>query len=132
MGGGLSANNPTIVNAFHSALLRQGLIALALVALVAIAWNILRGMEMARAGRQAAARQDAGMQDVSEAVDLPASAVAVEREPDARQLLRISFGLLWVFDGILQGQASMPAGMISGAVQPSASASPSWVQHVVT
>jgi cytochrome oxidase Cu insertion factor (SCO1/SenC/PrrC family) len=123
MGGGLSVNNPTIVNAFHSALLRQGLIALVLVAVLAITWNILRGMQIARV---------TGQQGASGTTDGPASTVAVDREPAARQLLRISFGLLWVFDGFLQGQASMPAGMISGAVQPSATASPSWVQHVVT
>ena len=33
-------------------------------------------------------------------------------EPAARRLLRVSFGFIWVFDGILQGKSSMPLGMI--------------------
>jgi cytochrome oxidase Cu insertion factor (SCO1/SenC/PrrC family) len=45
--------------------------------------------------------------------------------------LRISFGLLWIFDGILQGQASMPLGLTPQVIQPTAVASPGWVQHVV-
>jgi cytochrome oxidase Cu insertion factor (SCO1/SenC/PrrC family) len=45
--------------------------------------------------------------------------------------LRISFGLLWIFDGILQGQASMPLGLGPQVIQPTAAASPTWVQHLV-
>ena len=52
-------------------------------------------------------------------------------EPPARRLLRVGFGLIWVFDGILQGQASMPLGMVPQVIQPTAAASPTWVQHLV-
>ena len=52
-------------------------------------------------------------------------------EPAARRLLRISFGLIWIFDGILQGQSSMPLGMVPQVVRPTTAASPTWVQHLV-
>ena len=52
-------------------------------------------------------------------------------EPVARRLLRIAFGLIWIFDGILQGQASMPLGMTTQVIEPTAATSPAWVQHLV-
>jgi cytochrome oxidase Cu insertion factor (SCO1/SenC/PrrC family) len=42
----------------------------------------------------------------------------------------LSFGLLWIFDGILQGQASMPLGMAPNVIEPAAASSPTWVQHL--
>jgi cytochrome oxidase Cu insertion factor (SCO1/SenC/PrrC family) len=117
MGTGLTTNNPVVVSAFHAALLRQGFVVLAIVAVVAVAWNVLR----ARQFRLAAAGQ-AGSGEQSSPFGYP--------EPVARRLLRISFGLIWIFDGILQGQASMPLGMTTGVIQPAAAASPRWVQHL--
>ncbi len=112
MSSGLSNNDPTIVSAFHTALLHQGLIVVGLLLVVSVAWTALRSMQLRRA--------------VAGQAIPPAVA-----EPPARRLLRIGFGLLWIFDGILQGQASMPLGMVPEGVQPTASASPDWVQHVV-
>src|SRR5215469_1262093 len=53
------------------------------------------------------------------------------REPKARRLLRLGFGLLWLFDGILQAQPRMAAGLPSQVIQPAATSSPGWVQHLV-
>jgi cytochrome oxidase Cu insertion factor (SCO1/SenC/PrrC family) len=52
-------------------------------------------------------------------------------EARARSLLRIGFGLIWVLDGILQAQPKMAGGLASQVIQPTAAASPTWVQHVV-
>ena len=52
-------------------------------------------------------------------------------EPLARRVLRYGFGGLWILDGLLQIQASMPLGLPSGVIEPSASSSPAWVQHLV-
>ena len=164
MGGGLSGSNPTIVDAFHRALLHQGVIVFALLAVVAISWNVIRGRQLARAGSSEGTRLDAGSPDAgspdagspdvgsldagspdvgsldagSPDAGSPVNRVAgrartavVTTEPAARRLLRVSFGLIWLFDGLLQMQASMPAGMIGGVVQPSESASPRWVQDIV-
>jgi cytochrome oxidase Cu insertion factor (SCO1/SenC/PrrC family) len=120
MGSGLSTNDPTIVEAFHRALVRQGFVILLLLIVVAVAWNVLRAVQL----RRAAVSQ-------ANAAETAIGSRMVESEPVARRLLRISFGLIWVFDGILQGQASMPLGMIPQAVQPTAAASPGWVQHLV-
>lgn len=113
MNTGLGANNPTVVSAFHDALLRQGVIVLAIVLVIGLARNVLRANLRGRGVQP-------GWKPAAEAP-----------EPAGRRLLRVSFGLIWIFDGILQGQASMPLGMVPQAVQPTASASPSWVQHVV-
>lgn len=119
MSSGLQSNNSTIVSAFQSALLHQGLFVLLLLTLLALAWNALRALQLRRAyveGSGGPSTRAASWQP---------------HEPAARRLLRISFGVIWIFDGILQGQASMPLGMTTQVIQPTAAASPSWVQHLV-
>ena len=118
MGKALTTNNQAIVSAFQGGLLHQGLLVLLIVALVAVAWNVLRAAQYRRA-----------LQPGAGSVSFPHHFSAVE--PAARRLLRISFGLIWAFDGILQGQASMPLGLVANVVQPAASSSPTWVTHLV-
>lgn len=134
MGDSLSSNNPTIVAAFHRDLLHQGLVVLLILAVVGVAWNVLRGAQLRRA-RMAGGPTAAGPAETAPAeTALAAPTIPAPTfcpEPVARRLLRISFGLLWIFDGILQGQASMPLGMAPQVIQPTAEASPQWVQHVV-
>ena len=118
MNSGVNVNDPTVIAAFKSALLHQGIIALLIFAVLGLAWLTVRAWlpEVAQAGRPAG---PAGA---------PASAVA---EPAWRQLLRVGFGLLWIFDGILQAQPKMAIGLPSQVIQPIAASSPHWVQHVV-
>ena len=52
-------------------------------------------------------------------------------EPAWRKLLRFGFGLLWIFDGILQAQPKMAIGLPSQVIEPLAAASPTWVQRLV-
>jgi cytochrome oxidase Cu insertion factor (SCO1/SenC/PrrC family) len=118
MGTGLKTNDSTIVTAFHSALLHQGLIVLFILAVAGVTLNVLRSLQFRRAVATAGTATGAPRLDRAQ-------------ESSARRLLRISFGLIWLFDGILQGQASMPLGLVPQGIQPSAAASPTWVQHVV-
>ncbi len=113
MNSGINVNDPTVVAAFKAALVHQGIIALLIFALLGFAWITVRAWLPAQASR---------------ADRTPASAVA---EPSWRQLLRIGFGLLWVFDGILQAQTKMAIGLPSQVIQPTAASSPHWVQQVV-
>ena len=53
------------------------------------------------------------------------------REARGRMVLRVGFGLIWILDGILQAQPKMAGGLASQVIEPAASASPSWVQHLV-
>ena len=108
MNSGLNAADPAIVSAFRSALLHQGLIAAALFVLLWLAWGASRGWVEAR----------------------PRTGPRWT-EPRGRWLLRAGFGVLWIFDGILQAQPKMAAGMPSQVIEPTAANSPSWVQHVV-
>jgi cytochrome oxidase Cu insertion factor (SCO1/SenC/PrrC family) len=110
MNTGLNVDNPTVVAAFRAALLHQGLIALLIFAVIGAAWVSVRAMRPAAAGRPAAMAQ---------------------AEPAGRKLLRIGFGILWLFDGILQAQPKMAIGLPSQVIEPIASSSPHWVQVVV-
>ena len=97
--------------------MHQGLVVLVILALLAIAWNVLRAAQL----RRAMASGDSSATE----------SIAPFPEAPARRLLRIAFGVIWIFDGILQGQASMPLGMTTQVIQPTAASSPLWVQHVV-
>jgi cytochrome oxidase Cu insertion factor (SCO1/SenC/PrrC family) len=108
MNSGLNSDNPTLVAAFRAALLHQGIYVLLIFAILAVAWVSAR--EWLR----------------------PTPAVPpVTREPAWRQVLRIGFGIIWIFDGLLQAQPDMAAGLPSQALEPTAASSPAWVQHLV-
>jgi cytochrome oxidase Cu insertion factor (SCO1/SenC/PrrC family) len=111
MNSGLNVSDPTVVAAFRSALLSQGLIALAIFFVIGVAWLTLRAWLPGGVPSRAAA---------------PASA-----EPAWRQVLRIGFGLIWLLDGILQAQPKMAVGLPSQVIEPIAASSPRWVQEVV-
>jgi cytochrome oxidase Cu insertion factor (SCO1/SenC/PrrC family) len=116
MNSGVNANNPLVVAAFKSALVHQWIIALVIFAVLGLAWVTLRAWLPAAAG----ANEEPGSS--------PVPAVA---EPAWRQLLRLGFGSLWVFDGILQAQPKMAIGLPSQVIEPIAASSPKWVQHLV-
>jgi cytochrome oxidase Cu insertion factor (SCO1/SenC/PrrC family) len=111
MNSGLNVNDPTVVAAFRTALLHQGLIALAIFFIVGLVWLSLRAWLPASASS-------------------PVSALAMP-EPAWRKVLRIGFGVIWLFDGILQAQPKMAVGLPSQVIEPTAASSPHWVQHVV-
>jgi cytochrome oxidase Cu insertion factor (SCO1/SenC/PrrC family) len=116
MNSGVNINDPTVVAAFKAALLHQGLIALLIFAVLGLAWVSVRAWQpFARKG----------------AADVAGRPAPVQAEPAGRQVLRVGFGLLWVFDGILQAQPKMAIGLPSQVLQPVAAASPRWVQHLV-
>jgi len=108
----------TIVSAFRSSLDRQLLAILVVAAVLAVAWNVIRTVHYRRAAASGAT-----------------TATAVDRwpyrEPLARRVLRISFGLLWLLDGLLQIQSGMPLGLPGQVLTPAAASSPGWVQHLV-
>src|ERR1700744_1921153 len=110
MTSGLSSGNPTILGAFRGALLHQGIVVVAVFAVLALVWLIARGRS-----RPA----------------LTGSGAGAPPEPGWRQLLRIGFGVIWIFDGLLQAQPAMAAGLPSQVIQPAAANSPGWVQHIV-
>jgi len=116
MNSGVNVNDPAVVAAFKAALLHQGLIALLIFGLLGLAWVSVRAWQpFARTG----------------AAQAPGTAAPVRAEPAWRQVLRIGFGLLWLFDGILQAQPKMAVGLPSQVLEPVAAASPRWVQHLV-
>ncbi|MGD0880879.1 MAG: SCO family protein [Acidimicrobiales bacterium] len=117
MGGPPGPGDASILAEFHHALAVQGALVMALVAVLFVGWNQLRAMQYRRA--------------VARGEPFGAPAPPVAPEPAARRFLRISFGLFWLFDGLLQLQSGMPLGLSTGVIQPSAAGSPGWVQHLV-
>jgi hypothetical protein len=111
MNPGPESNDPVVVAAFRAALIHQGIVALLILILVSAVW--------AGARRRLTPMSGAG------------KAVAWAAEPAGRRLLRIGFGLLWIFDGLLQAQPAMAASLPSQVIAPTAASSPRWVQHVV-
>jgi cytochrome oxidase Cu insertion factor (SCO1/SenC/PrrC family) len=112
MNSGVQVNSPLVIAAFKSALLHQLLIALLIFAVLGAAWVTIRALSSARAG--------------------DATPGPVAAEPLWRQVLRVGFGSLWVFDGILQAQPKMAIGLPSQVIEPIAATSPGWVQHLVS
>jgi cytochrome oxidase Cu insertion factor (SCO1/SenC/PrrC family) len=110
MNSGLNINDPIVVAAFRSALLHQGIIALLIFGVLSIAWVAVREWRPP---------------------DPAASRPAEPAEPAWRQVLRIGFGLLWVFDGILQAQPAMAVGLPSKIIEPAAAGSPHWLQQLI-
>lgn len=104
MDSGLDAANPALVAAFLSALLHQLIVVVAIVVVLALVYRLTRHR-------------------------WPAAPPATE--PRARRLLRIAFGVLWIFDAILQAQPKMAGGLPSQVIEPVAAVSPGWVQQVV-
>jgi cytochrome oxidase Cu insertion factor (SCO1/SenC/PrrC family) len=112
MNSGLSPDDPTLVAAFRSALLHQGLIAVAVFVLLLLLWSASRNWVSAEAAAEAAGSRGTA-------------------ESAGRRVLRIGFGLLWLLDGILQVQPKMAGGLPSLVIEPTAQASPRWVQDLV-
>ncbi len=129
MNSGLSPADPTLVAAFRSALLHQGVIALIIIVFLGLLWATARTWRPAAPTATPVAN---GSGEASEADGAgPAGRRRGQPEARARSLLRIGFGLIWVFDGILQAQPKMAGGLAAQVIQPTAAASPTWVQHVV-
>ena len=106
MNSGPSPASSILVAAFRSALLQQALIVALIFVFVLATWAVMR----TAIGDQ--------------------RSEAVWREPRARQLLRIGFGALWVFDGLLQAQPQMAGGM-PAVLQAADGGSPGWVADMV-
>ena len=113
MNSGLSPSDPTLVAAFRSALLHQGAIALLILVFLWLLWAT------ARIWRPAASPGTGG------------ASTGEPVEARARWLLRTGFGVMWIFDGILQAQPKMAGGLATQVMQPIAASSPGWVQHLV-
>ena len=118
MGRTLQAGNSLIVSAFRTALFHQFLFILLVGAILAIGVNLVRTVQLRRL-------QAAGHPTFPEAAPEPFP------EPVARRFLRTTFGLLWLLDGLLQLQPSMPLALPTSVIQPAAATSPGWVQHLV-
>jgi cytochrome oxidase Cu insertion factor (SCO1/SenC/PrrC family) len=113
MGSTLQLTNSTVVAAFRSALIHQGIVALLIFFLLAMLWVSVREWgPAARAGGRPAAGPHAA-------------------EPKGRRVIRIGFGVLWIIGGLLQAQPAMPLGLASNVTEPAATGSPGWVRQLV-
>src|SRR5439155_13870707 len=109
MNSGLSPGDPTLVAAFRSALLHQGAIALLMLVFVWLLWAT------ARTWRSATAPATAGA--TAGGTGVGGTGVGGPAEARARWLLRTGFGVLWIFDGILQAQPKMAGGLATPVIR---------------
>jgi cytochrome oxidase Cu insertion factor (SCO1/SenC/PrrC family) len=118
MGRSVQTGNSLIVSTFRTTLFHQLLVVAAILLVCLVAFNVVRTIQYRRLRAHG--------QDV-----FPSGAEAAAPEPVARRLVRIGFGCLWVLDGLLQLQSSMPLGLPSSVIKPGAATSPAWVRHLV-
>jgi cytochrome oxidase Cu insertion factor (SCO1/SenC/PrrC family) len=107
-GSSFTSTNPLVVSLFHHSVFQTSvswIIAIALVALVVA--SVLRRVNT---------------------FNLSVGGLG---EPRARTYLRMAFGAIWLVDGILQFQASMPLAMANGIVAPAAAGTPSWLHSLM-
>ena len=148
MNSGLNPADPTLVAAFRSALLHQGAIALLILAFLWLLWATARTWRLTASVAKPAASEAAGTSEAQEPSGAEKTGgvraargtwaiggISVKRggagEARGRWLLRVGFGLIWILDGILQAQPKMAGGLAAQVIEPTAAASPGWVQHVV-
>jgi cytochrome oxidase Cu insertion factor (SCO1/SenC/PrrC family) len=144
MGSHLQTDNFVIVAAFHALLKTQFFVLVAIAGFLWLGWAMFRTIQSRRllAAFAATAAGVSSSSDDAKAADVPSAAPeaaipepaipeAAIPEPVARRVLRIGFGLLWLLDGLLQLQSSMPLGLPVSVLQPASGSSPGWVQHLV-
>ena len=150
MNSGLNPADPTLVSAFRSALLHQGAIALLIIAFLWLVWASARAWRLTTPGAKAAGNGSGA--GVAGGVGAGTGAGTGVRagsgwlagwtgragrgpgrpaEARGRWLLRVGFGVIWILDGILQAQPKMAGGLAAQVIEPTAAASPGWVQHLV-
>ena len=117
MGGPAGPGGSLIVQAFHQALTRQAAVIFLALVVILVAWNGLRTLQYRRA--------------IAAGESFPPPRPEVGPEPVARRVLRLGFGVVWIIDGLLQLQSNMPVDLPGNVLQPAASSSPGWVQHLV-
>ena len=143
MNSGIKDHGPTVAAAFEAALRHQAIVVLLTFAVLGLAWLGVQAW-LARAaadgagaqapGARAAGARASGAQAVGSRTPgsrAAGSGAAAAPEPPARRLIRIGFGLLWLFDGVLQAQPKMAAGLPAQVIGPVAASSPHWVQQLV-
>src|SRR5579863_6569107 len=105
----VSLTNPFVVALFHHALYVTGIVWLAGIATLLIVVEVVTKRILS--------------------FNLSADGLA---EPRSRTYLRWAFGALWLFDGILQFQPSMPLGLGSSVVAPAQAGTPFWLHDLMS
>ena len=52
-------------------------------------------------------------------------------EPRGRRILRLSLGVLWIVDGLLQAQPAMPGSLVQQTIAPALESAPDWLYSLV-
>jgi cytochrome oxidase Cu insertion factor (SCO1/SenC/PrrC family) len=104
----VSLNNPIIVSLFrHSVFVSSVYWIIAIALLVLLGATLLRRLSTFNLSREGLG------------------------EPRARTILRLAFGVIWVFDGILQFQPGMPLGLGNSVVEPTIAGAPTWLHSLM-
>jgi cytochrome oxidase Cu insertion factor (SCO1/SenC/PrrC family) len=134
MSRSLQSGNPTIISAFHTALIHQLVLIALVVAVLSVGWNLFRSRQMRRSsagGWAAPVAVTAQGGGAGSGAGGGAVTDVTRSEPIGRRVLRIGFGLTWILDGLLQIQSGMVLGLPNTVLRPAAAGSPAWVRSLV-
>ncbi|MCU1363762.1 MAG: hypothetical protein JWM55_1590 [Acidimicrobiaceae bacterium] len=110
---GMSRNNVSVTNPLVVSLFRHSVFVSSVYWIIAVALVVLLGATLVRR---------------LNTFNLSAGGL---EEPRARTILRLAFGAIWVFDGILQFQPGMPLGLANNVVQPTIAGAPTWLHPLM-
>jgi cytochrome oxidase Cu insertion factor (SCO1/SenC/PrrC family) len=110
---GMNPNTLNLTNALVVSLFRHALFVTGLLRLTVIAMVLMMGLVLSRRILQFNLSPEG------------------TNEPRARTYLRWGFGLIWLVDGILQFQISMPLGLANNVVSPLTANTPSWLHSLM-
>ncbi len=110
---GMGGNNVSLSNSIVVSLFRHDVFATALYWIIGLALVVLLAATLTRR---------------LNSFNLSAAGLS---EPRARTFLRIGFGIIWVFDGILQFQPGMPLGLANDVVRPTVAGAPSFLHSLM-
>jgi|GEM_PF-159733 len=118
-----------IAKAFDARLNHEALIILLLLAITAIVFNVIKARQI----KSSVWTDSADGQRLSLANDDRADKRVLNNDTHMVfiRIIRVGFASLWILDGILQMQTSMPFGLPTSVVKPSEAGSPLWLQHLV-
>ncbi len=118
-------NTVVIRQAFDGRLNYDALVVLLLLAITAVAFNVVKTKQFRRSVWE-------NKTDNVTLQDLPDKAtLGRDKIVRFKNTLRLGFACLWILDGILQMQSSMPFGLPTSVIKPAESGSPQWVTYLV-
>ncbi len=127
---GNKLNLNLVARAFDSRLSQEAFVVLILLAITAVCFNVIKAQQLKRSVPKNPDVSVSG-EAQPEIYRMNQPGKPNSAEASFKKILRVGFGILWVLDGLLQMQSSMPIELPNSVIAPSVSGSPEWVKEIV-